>query len=258
MVRTWSVPDFKSLPVTPEQKGAIKRIAFVPDSATVIVAERIDDFHIEYSAWRNGQPVWPHFANGFRGHFFALSPDGSAFATANGGATGGKEPGEFVVRLRSTQTGEPLLPEMKHIWSVGTPAFHPSGKILASPGHDHTVRIWNLESGQQIGMVHTEDRFENRYSTCCFSRDGKYLIVGGVKGVQTWQLDPLQPVTRVIPLELYPNSWIALLALDSRGQGEPPGRPRSRAWPTPHARSTPPSDREVRPGEQLGLQADCG
>jgi WD40 repeat protein/tRNA A-37 threonylcarbamoyl transferase component Bud32/regulator of sirC expression with transglutaminase-like and TPR domain len=208
VVRTYQLPGFTPLYSIPEQRGAIKQLHFVLNSQTLIVCEGIDNWNIEYSGWRNGEMLWPHFKNGFRGYAFAMSPDGGAFATGNGGGTGGRAPGEFVVRLRDSQTGEPLLGEMKHAWSVSTPAFHPGGKLLASPAHDQTVRLWDLETGKQVGVIHTEDRSENRYTTCCFSRDGKYLIVGGNHGVQIWQIDPIQSVTRLNPMDLYPEGWI--------------------------------------------------
>lgn len=210
VVRVHQVPGFKTLNTTPEQRGAIKRVHFVPNSETLIACEGIDDWNIEFSGWRNGKLLWPHFKNGFRGYAFAMSPDGSTFATGNGGATGGKAPGEFVVRLRNSQTGEPLLDEMKHTWSVSTPAYHPDGKLLASPAHDQTVRLWNLQTGQQVGVIRSDTRSENRYSTCCFSRDGKFLIVGGNQGLQIWQVEPLRPITSVNRLDLYPSGWIEL------------------------------------------------
>lgn len=64
-----------------------------------------------------------------------------------------------------------------HAGSVRSIAFSPNGRLLASGGDDRTVRLWNPETGQQIGRPlagHTDT-----VRSVAFSPDGAIVASGG-------------------------------------------------------------------------------
>jgi WD40 repeat protein len=74
---------------------------------------------------------------------------------------------------------------LRHAGEVQALAFRPDGKLLATAGEDHTVRVWDLGNGHEIvtytghpGYVHA----------VAFSPDGKLLASGG-KGpdIHLWE-----------------------------------------------------------------------
>src|SRR5207237_1269566 len=68
-------------------------------------------------------------------------------------------------------------------WGV---AFSPNGKLLASPGNDGTVRLWNRATGQPVGAPL---RSRGVVQGVAFSHDGKLLASGSFDGtVRLWQV----------------------------------------------------------------------
>jgi RNA polymerase sigma factor (sigma-70 family) len=82
------------------------------------------------------------------GHFcqcdcpVALSPDGTKLATRNG------EHGQ--IHLWELATGKRLTPQGGHQRPIGSVAFSPDGKTLATGSWDDTLRLWDPSSGKEI------------------------------------------------------------------------------------------------------------
>jgi hypothetical protein len=94
------------------------------------------------------------------------------------------------VLLWRLPAGEPVARLEGHRAEVMTVALHPGGRVLASGGHDRTVRLWGLpegrllrELGGALGPI-----------TClAFSADGRLLATGGKERVvRLWDLVPLR------------------------------------------------------------------
>ena len=63
-----------------------------------------------------------------------------------------------------------LMPGSGHI--VTTIAFSPDNKLIASAGHDRTVRVWNTVTGS---LVRTYTGHTSTIWAVEFSRDGKWI-----------------------------------------------------------------------------------
>lgn len=71
-----------------------------------------------------------------------------------------------------------------HVGAVSSVAFSPAGRYLASGGHDHTARIWDLETGRTIRTLrgHT-----NVVYGIAYSPDGQRLATASWDGtVRIW------------------------------------------------------------------------
>ncbi|KAG6328967.1 hypothetical protein ID866_10121 [Astraeus odoratus] len=96
---------------------------------------------------------------------------------------------------------------------VNSIAFCPSGKRIASGSADMTVRIWNVDSGAQIGSPlqgHT-----SRVRSVAFSPDGTRIVSGSDDNtVRVWDAD--NGVESGSPLQGH-TDWVTSVAFSSDG-----------------------------------------
>jgi RNA polymerase sigma factor (sigma-70 family) len=97
---------------------------------------------------------------------FALSPEGKTLATVDVRAPG--------VRLWDVATGtERFL--LGHPSLVERIAFAPDGKLLATAGVDHCLRLWDVAVGKELQRVSLG---KDRAACLAFTPDGRRLAVG--------------------------------------------------------------------------------
>ena len=76
---------------------------------------------------------------------------------------------------------------MKHDGSVRSASFSPDGKYIVTASYDNTAKIWNAETGIQIGetMKHNGSAL-----SASFSPDGKYIVTASYdKTAKIWNAE---------------------------------------------------------------------
>jgi len=88
----------------------------------------------------------------------------------------------FGVMLRGAGDEQRLLTLTGHTGTVGTVAFSPNGKLIASGSYDRSVKIWDVGSGLLLQTLSGE--MEAVYAVG-FEPNGKRIVLGGKDGVIT-------------------------------------------------------------------------
>lgn len=109
----------------------------------------------------------------------SFSPDGKFVAC---GQWGGWREG--YIKVYNTATGENVRTFTGHkVLCVG---YSPDGKIIASGGNDNCIRLWDVATGKEIGILSGHEDFVVSIS---FSGDGKYLLSASMDGTaKVWDL----------------------------------------------------------------------
>ncbi|MBN4049983.1 WD40 repeat domain-containing protein, partial [bacterium AH-315-M10] len=122
----------------------------------------------------------------------ALSPDGSILAARE--RHGGMIFQNPAVRLTQVTTGKRIRALVGHSKRVGSLAFSPDGKWLAT-GYRKT-RIWSVADGRQLWLL--DNKQDYAAGMLAFSPDGRLLATGGSADIVLWSLEKLRKGTPVI------------------------------------------------------------
>ncbi len=72
------------------------------------------------------------------------------------------------------------------VWGI---SLSPGDSHLVSASSDRTMRVWDVGTGQQVGLIegHTKD-----VESAVWSPDGKYIVSGSHdKSVRLWSVEPV-------------------------------------------------------------------
>lgn len=85
----------------------------------------------------------------------------------------------------NTWIGIQLRGHQQSIWCLGYCASNQNIQILASGSSDKTVRLWNLETKEEISVF----QLKEQATALSITNDGRYMITGGILGTLTiWSI----------------------------------------------------------------------
>jgi WD40 repeat protein len=119
----------------------------------------------------------------------AFGPDGNWVASPVTAGSRGAPAGLLIdetrasVRIWNLENGTATQPVKGLKSSVGRVVFSPDGKRLATAGADTFVRLWDLETGNELGSLPSSDRI----TAVAYAPDGRFLSAGSNDGtVRIW------------------------------------------------------------------------
>ena len=163
----------------------IMSVHFSPDGHTLISSSldgTLRRWDVETGAEINEYPA------GFSILSTTLSPDGKTLAFS-------LDVPSNVIVLLNVETLEVIRTLLGHSGIVTSVAFSSDGQTLLSGSVDGSIRLWNADSGAEIGRF--EGHFGPVYSVA-FSPDGVFAISGaGDRSLRAWNIDTGAEILRI-------------------------------------------------------------
>jgi WD40 repeat protein/tRNA A-37 threonylcarbamoyl transferase component Bud32 len=148
--------------------ASIVQVAFSPDGRYFLAAGDAKISPMRIYDGKTGKMVNQFFGDNLEGwNGGAFSPDGTKVVSWSYGSN--------AVYVWESFTGLRLHKLVGHKEAINNAAFSPDGTLLVTGSQDHTLRIWDANTGKQKLLL------EGHKDDCggCFSPDGKWIVSAG-------------------------------------------------------------------------------
>jgi WD40 repeat protein/tRNA A-37 threonylcarbamoyl transferase component Bud32 len=213
-VRFWDAATGKRVGPPLVHERPLSTVLIDPAGERVVAVERDGDSrsNVRAHVWdlRTRRKLWEMKQEEDRVHV-GLSPDGKWLAISGGYG---------ITRVWDMATGQPITPELKHLYWAGEAGFSPDNRLLATASGERIIRLWELPSGKLLHQIEES----NQGQALTFSPDGRWLATGNKGGdVRVWEAATGKPVTpwlhlgtqRVLTVSFSPDGRWLLAGGDS-------------------------------------------
>jgi WD40 repeat protein len=188
-VRVWEADTGRVRLVLRGHTSRVTALAFSPEGG--LLASAGHDGTVRLWNRRTGAEVLTFAEHSLPVSSIAFSPDGQLVASA-GGRILAEEPeeGEILLwRVGPPDGGGRVVHRLRgHADRVMAVAFHPQGSRLATAGWDHEIKLWDVDTGQEVLALRGHS---DGVMGVAFSPDGRRLASGGVdRTVKVWDGGP--------------------------------------------------------------------
>lgn len=178
-VRLWDIKAGTQIDHLQWHMDKVYGVGFSPDGKTLTSVSADNTIHLWNVETRKDKAIiqadMAHVSS------VCFSPDGRTLASGSGGT-------DLRIYLWDVKTGvQKKRFRGRHTDTIRSVAFAPDGKTLASGSADHTIRLWDVETGRPKTVIRGHAAGINSVN---FSADGKVLVSGADDGiVRLWNVE---------------------------------------------------------------------
>jgi hypothetical protein len=189
VVELWSIKEPKKAPKEIGKdsgyliRDKVRALAFTPDSKILLSASK--DNTIFFWDIKSRLPLVEPIKFGNEIRAIAVSPDKYNSIFAVGNARGWIESWDWKsgTKIKSFLGSSPNGPPINSL------AFSPNGKILVSGDKGGSIKLWNVDTGEQLNI----GNHSAIVTTVAFSPDGKLIASGDDRGtIKIWDIGTMK------------------------------------------------------------------